>query len=169
MRVITILAETHENGGMQLTADERRQRMAHFVNELKRNGIKLTQQRMEVFRELLKSQDHPDAEAIFKAVRKRMPTISQDTVYRTMWMLLDIGLIGILNNLHAKTRFDANISAHHHFICVRCGIARDFVCEELDNFPLSDAVASLGIAQNTRVEVKGLCLRCSKGKVKQPI
>jgi len=43
---------------------------------------------MEIFREVAQAGDHPDAEKVFQGVRERMPTVSLDTVYRTLWWCL---------------------------------------------------------------------------------
>ena len=72
--------------------------MEWFKEGLRQSGMKRTSQRIEVFRELAKSGNHPHAEGICKGVRKRVPTISQDTVYRTLWTLLDLGLISTLGS-----------------------------------------------------------------------
>ena len=116
---------------MELRPENLKQRMDRFKEALKRAGVKLTHQRLEIFREVAKSGDHPDAETIYKGVRERIPPVSLDTVYRTLWLLLDLGLINTLGP-RDRVRFDANTSSHHHFICKKCGMTRDFNCEEFD-------------------------------------
>lgn len=56
-------------------------KMAHFEQVCRRAGVKLTHQRMEVFREVAESGEHPDADTIYRGVRRRVPTVSLDTVY----------------------------------------------------------------------------------------
>ena len=68
-------------------------RVDRFKSAAAAAGVKLTHQRLEIFREVASSVEHPDAEAVVRSVRKRMPTVSIDTVYRTLWMLNDLGLI----------------------------------------------------------------------------
>jgi Fur family transcriptional regulator, peroxide stress response regulator len=60
------------------------------------SGVRLTDQRLEIFREVAASLDHPDAEAVFRAVQPRVPTVSLDTVYRTLWLLTDLGIVTTL-------------------------------------------------------------------------
>ena len=67
--------------------------MSRLKDALKRSGLKLTHQRLEIFREVATSGIHPNAEKIFNGVRERMSTISLDTVYRTVWLLFDLGLV----------------------------------------------------------------------------
>jgi Fur family peroxide stress response transcriptional regulator len=136
-------------------------RMARFKEECKKSGAKLTHQRMEIFGEVAQTGDHPDAEKVFEGVRKRMPTISMDTVYRTLWWLKDLGLITVMNPLRERVRFDANLNRHHHFVCTQCGLTRDFYSDELDKLELPDSILSIGYAEKTQVEVKGICHTCA--------
>jgi Fur family peroxide stress response transcriptional regulator len=136
--------------------------LAHWTSVAKGAGVKLTHQRLEVFRELAGNEDHPDAESLFRAVRQRVPTVSLDTVYRTLWLLHDLGLITTLGPRREAIRFDVNLDRHHHFVCVRCGLVRDFKSDELDSLQVPEAVKGLGGVLDTRVEVRGVCANCQQ-------
>src|SRR5690242_6170060 len=113
--------------------DRQDRRLQAFQAAVKGAGVKLTHQRLEIFRELAKTEDHPEAETIFEAVRVRVPTVSLDTVYRTLWMLRDLGLVKTLGpNGSDVVRFDVNLERHHHYVCMRCGSVRDFESKELN-------------------------------------
>lgn len=142
--------------------DKGQQRLSRLKDGLKRSGVKLTHQRLEICREIAEASDHPDAETVYEGVRERVPTISRDTVYRTLWLLLDLKLIDTLATSRHRMRFDGNISPHHHFICTRCGEARDVYSEEFDQLRAPDEVKTYGIVQKIQVEIRGLCLGCSK-------
>ena len=101
---------------MKVSETDLEQRMARFEEACRKSGAKLTHQRMEIFGEVAQTGDHPDAERVFEGVRKRMPTISMDTVCRTLWWLKDLGLISVLNPSRERVRFDANLNRHHHFV-----------------------------------------------------
>ena len=139
-----------------------KQRMAHFEQVCRDSGVKLTHQRMEIFREVAQAGDHPDAEKVYQGVRQRVPTVSLDTVYRTLWLLKDLGLVTMLGSPREKTRFDANLSPHHHFVCVRCGLTQDLHCEHFDKLKPPESVKALGYAEATQVEVRGVCLACAE-------
>jgi Fur family peroxide stress response transcriptional regulator len=139
-----------------------KQRMAHFEEVCRHSDIKLTHQRIEIFREVAQSGDHPDVEMVYQGVRKRMPTVSLDTVYRTLWLLKDLGLITVLGSAREKARFDANLSPHHHFVCMRCGLTQDLYCEEFDKLKPPKSVKALGQAETTHVEVRGVCIECTQ-------
>jgi len=140
--------------------------MACFNEACRKSGAKLTHQRMEIFREVAQSTDHPDVEKVYQGVRKRMPTVSLDTVYRTLGWLKELGLITTIGPPRERTRFDANLSHHHHFVCVQCGLTRDFYSDKFDKLALPESIQSIGYVETTQVEVKGFCLKCAaKGKL----
>jgi Fur family peroxide stress response transcriptional regulator len=147
---------------MMIEPEELQKRMNHLTAELRRSGVKLTHQRLEIFREVAKSLDHPDVETIFLGIRRRVPTVSLDTVYRTLWLLIDLGLLTTLGPPRGRVRFDANTSSHHHFICRKCGMTRDFLSPKFDRLKIPNAVKALGSVESTRIEIKGICFRCSK-------
>lgn len=142
--------------------DRAGKRLQHWQAVARDAGIKLTHQRREIFRELASRDDHPDAEAVFQAVRKRVPPVSLDTIYRTLWLLHDLGLVATLGPRHDGIRFDANLEQHHHYVCVRCGLVRDFESDALDALPIPDSLQSLGGIVAARVEVRGVCARCQR-------
>ena len=111
---------------MKVDNEKLNERIARFHTLAREAGIRLTHQRLEIFREVASSEEHPDAESVYRSVKRRMPTVSLDTVYRTLWMLTDLGIIGTLSGKRKSVRFDANIQPHHHFVCIRCGMTRDF-------------------------------------------
>jgi len=146
---------------MDIDHEELKRRVDRVKKTLKRAGVKLTHQRLEIFREAAKSGDHPDAETIYKGVRERIPSVSLDTVYRTLWLLLDLRLIDTLGP-RDRVRFDANTSSHHHFICRTCGLTRDFYCDEFARLKVPAGVKSLGRVETTQMELRGVCHRCAK-------
>jgi Fur family peroxide stress response transcriptional regulator len=140
------------------------QRMAHLTDGLRHAGVRLTHQRLEVCRELAGATDHPDAEAMCRGVRRRVPTVSLDTVYRTLWLLRDLGLIDALTTSRPRMRFDGNPAPHHHFVCTTCGEVYDFSSEEFDQLRVPKEVRAQGTVQKTHVEMRGTCLQCARAK-----
>jgi Fur family peroxide stress response transcriptional regulator len=138
------------------------QRLETMTRTVKDAGIKLTPQRLEVFRVLAGSEEHPSAESVLHQVQGRMPTVSLDTVYRTLWMLHDLGLVTTLGPSSSGVRFDPNCSKHHHYVCVQCGLVRDFESKQLDGLVLPDAVRRFGTIKDAQVEVRGLCAQCQR-------
>ena len=136
--------------------------MADFADLCRRRGIKATHQRTEIYRELARTTEHPDVETIYRRVRKRIPMIALDTVYRTLRALEEKGSISRVCALADRTRFDANTDRHHHFVCTGCGLVRDFYSSELDGFSAPKEVAALGAVKSIHVELRGMCKKCAK-------
>jgi Fur family peroxide stress response transcriptional regulator len=145
---------------MRLSSAQIEGKLADFSGALHAAGVKATHQRIEIYREVLGAEHHPDAEAVYNGVRRRVPTVSLDTVYRTLWLLSGLGLIGTLGQPRERVRFDPNTAPHHHFICTSCGEAIDFTSAEFDALAVPAAAAQLGHVQNAHVELRGVCNDC---------
>lgn len=136
---------------------QREQRLAAAVRE---GGLRLTHQRLEIIRELARAADHPDAEELLRRVRVRVPTISLDTIYRTIAVLADRGLVMPIATRHA-TRFDPDCSPHHHFTCGRCGRLED-VDPDAVAVGAPPALEGVGKIESVHLEMRGVCLLCLK-------
>jgi Fur family peroxide stress response transcriptional regulator len=147
--------------------DKLSQRMDHLKAALRRNGIKLTHQRMIIFQEVAESEEHPNAELVYKAVRRKLPMVSLDTVYRTLGMLQDLDLINILGG-RDRVRFDGNMKPHHHFICSECGLMCDFYSNEFDRLKIPKVVKNFGNGKTIHIEIQGICTECSKKSMVKP-
>ncbi len=137
-------------------------RVAEFSRLARERGLRLTHQRLEVFAEIARREDHPTAEAVYRAMRERVPTVSLDTVYRTLRLLHDWGLLDILGARAEGVRFDPQVEPHHHFVCTRCGHIYDFTSAELDALAIPAAARELGEVSAQRVEVRGICRACEQ-------
>ncbi len=145
------------NGG----ESELQRRLRTFADTCRAKGLKATHQRMEIFRELAGSDEHPDAETVYQGVRQRVPAISRDTVYRTLATLEEHGLIRRAEAVSGPTRFDANTEQHHHYICTVCGGIKDFRSQALDDLPILDSVKMFGTIESAQVQVRGVCVACA--------
>ncbi len=141
--------------------EQTEKRIAMFLAICRQQGVKATHQRTEILRELAGSDEHPDAETIYERVRQRIPAISVDTIYRTLRLLEDRGVISRVGSIRDRTRFDANTDRHHHFVCTACGMIGDFYSEILDRFPVSREVSEMGNVEGVYVELRGVCRNCA--------
>ncbi len=153
---------------MKHDAKELDKRVKAFSEVSRRHGGKVTHQRSEIYRELAKTQEHPDAETIYTRVRKRIPSISLDTVYRTLRLLEDEGLISRVGSISERTRFDANTDRHHHFVCTECGFIGDVYNEEWNTIKSPKDVTLMGKVDSIHVELRGLCNTCRRKKLNNP-
>lgn len=149
---------------MVVSKAEIEQRMERFVRTCRSKGMKVTHQRMEVFRELAGTEDHPDAESIYQSVNQRVPALSRDTVYRTLASLAEYGIVRKAEVLAGKARYDANTDRHHHFVCTECGLVRDVYSEVLNELPIPKDVTALGRVESAHVQLRGVCSVCTRCK-----
>lgn len=147
---------------MPISEDEVKRRVSVFSEALREGGRRLTHQRMEVAREIARSDTHPDVETIYQGVRERVPTVSLDTVYRTLAALEDMRLVNRVNAIAGPTRYDANLDRHHHFVCMRCGLIRDLQDPVLDGVTAPEQTIDLGRVESVKVQFLGICKECER-------
>jgi Fur family peroxide stress response transcriptional regulator len=145
---------------VKIKTKEVQDRVQGFPKVCRNYGIKATPQRSEIYRELVSTDEHPDAETIYARVRRRISSISLDTVYRTLRLLEKKGLISRVGFLGEKTRFDANTARHHHFVCTGCGFIGDIYHEEWNEVRPPQDVRMMGTVNSVHVELRGLCSAC---------
>lgn len=135
-------------------------KMELFEEACRRAGLKLTYQRMEIFRELASSRDHPSAETLYTRLRKKMPTLSLDTVYRTLSVLEQCGLVSKVMTVESQARFEAETDRHHHLICDRCKKIADFEWYSFDSADVPDEVRDWGYIKERKAALHGICSKC---------
>ena len=145
---------------MAVPESEVRRRIRTFGETLRRKGLKVTHQRREIFRELAATDEHPDAETVYQRVSERVPSVSRDTVYRTLATLEAHGLVARTEVLGGPARYDGNTGCHHHFVCTACGAVKDFRSAALDDVPIPRSARSLGRVSSAHVQVRGVCSGC---------
>ena len=137
-----------------------KQDLEHLKQICNEAGIKLTHQRLEIFRELMSGSDHPSAELIHKRLHKKLPTIAIDTVYRTLATFDELGVVKKLHVMNERTLFDTNVDIHHHFICTRCKEVNDICWSDFDKTTLPETVKGIGKVQSRHLEIHGVCNSC---------
>ncbi len=147
------------NGGSKIHGNLT-ERMDAFKERCRQAGLKVTPQRIAVFRTLIESNEHPSAEMVFRQVRKIFPNISMDTVNRTLLMLKEIGAAIVVPGLGGPKRFDGNIQPHHHLICMKCKKIIDFYHEPFDNIQVPQRVKRAFAVSRITVYLEGLCDKC---------
>ena len=141
---------------------ESEERMNAFRAKCRETGLKITPQRMAVYKALVESTAHPSAEAVFRQVRQTFPSISLDTVNRTLLTLSDMGLAFVVEGSGDAKRFDANLKNHQHFKCLKCRRIIDFHHNAFDRIEVPQNLAARFTVLRKTVYVEGLCDRCAK-------
>lgn len=133
----------------------------NFVEMCKASNLKVTPQRMAIYRELVNSTEHPTVDAMFQVVQKEFPNISYDTVSRTMLTFAQIGIVDLVEVFGGAKRFDPNVKSHHHLHCVSCGKIFDFHSDHYNNLDIPDEIQKQFRVISSRVVFKGVCEECS--------
>lgn len=130
------------------------------IKKYKTFGLKLTPQRLAILDYLDGNKEHPSAETIYKAVRKKFPTMSLATVYNTLEFLKKHGYLQELNLEPGKKRFDPDTKSHHHLFCMKCKKILDI---QLDfPLPLIKLEQEGYEVMKTHIEFWGRCPKCKK-------
>jgi len=145
----------HESADLRKSLDR-------FTELCRLANVRVTPQRLAIYKALLRSSDHPDAETLYRRVREEMPTVALDTVYRTLLLLERKKLLFRVGPSGDRARFDGNTEEHHHFVCRSCGLVKDIACEELDAFERPTKTADLDEVEAVHVQLLGLCSNCAQ-------
>ena len=135
-----------------------------FKRKCSEYGLRITPQRVVIYEQLANAKDHPSAETIFKKVRKNLPNISFDTVYRTLLSFSKIGIVNLVEGYGETKRFEPNLHNHHHFRCIQCHKIIDFCNDLYDKLKIPEDIEKQFQVFNKRVVLEGLCKDCGKRK-----
>jgi len=134
--------------------------LSSFMAKCRQHNLKVTPQRIAIFRELTRSKDHPSAVAMFEIIRKQFPSISFDTVNRTLLTFAEIGIADVVEGYGGPRRFDPETESHHHLHCTRCDRIIDFQCEDYDNLAIPEKIRQKFTVLGKRVILNIVCDKC---------
>ncbi|MFA9409689.1 MAG: Fur family transcriptional regulator, partial [Deltaproteobacteria bacterium] len=83
---------------------------------LEERGIKPSAQRVAIARYVLHTDEHPSADEVWARVKQAFPMVSRATIYNTLNLFVEKGLLGHLVLTEGRLVFDSNVDKHHHFI-----------------------------------------------------
>jgi Fur family transcriptional regulator, peroxide stress response regulator len=123
-------------------------------------GYKATPQRLAICKFVLSRNDHPTTEQVYLQVKRKHPTLSRATVYQTLHLLTDIGLLQELKLNDGVTRYDPKTTPHINIICNGCGTVEDYEAVDVDQF-WSKILEGLGFEPTgQRFDVFRFCDQC---------
>lgn len=141
-----------------------------FKEKLKEKGCKLTMQRRSVLDVLLEhSNDHLSTEEIYDKVKGKFPEIGLATVYRTVQLFEEMGIVDRLNFDDGCSRFELasedTVHHHHHLICEQCNKVY-----EVENDLLDDIEKEIESKYNFKIHdhnvmFYGICKDCEEKKI----
>lgn len=144
-----------------------------FKDMLKEKGLKVTNQRVAILKTLAGCPgEHLTTEEIYDLVKPEFPEIGLATVYRTLQLLLELGLIDKVNLDDGYVRYemtlenDENTHHHHHLICLKCGKVFSFEDDLLEELEGRIRVSMDFLVVNHEVKLYGYCKECGKKEKK---
>jgi len=131
-----------------------------LITTLKKKGYKVTTQRLAICKFILSRNDHPTAEQIYQNLRIEYPTISLGTIYKTLHLLKELGLIQELGFNEGSTRYDPDMELHINMVCTNCGKISDYKVENVEKL-WSDIISDLRITpKGQRIDIYYECNDC---------
>ena len=138
-------------------------------------GFRMTMPRQAILDVLSNTTEHLSAEEIYIAVHKNYPNIGLTTVYRTLELVVQMGMVFKFDFGDGRARFELAKGPgakkhHHHLVCTECGRVvdyTDFIDEEKELLALTEAGLSKKYnfaITNHLIQFHGICDKCRKGK-----
>ena len=128
---------------------------------LRSRGMRVTSQRVLIYRALVERGGHLSAERVHEAVAPVLPGVSQQTVYSTLQLLADLGLARRVVAAGGSTRFETRLDEHHHLACERCGAVVDLDVDVAVEPALAAARATGFEPGFASLTVLGRCAGCA--------
>jgi Fe2+ or Zn2+ uptake regulation protein len=132
-----------------------------LVTKLRERGLRVTSQRIMIHRTLCAHAQHLTAEQVLASVSEVLPGTSLPTVYATLELLEQLGLVRRFGTGNGAVLFDSRVEPHAHTVCRRCGAIADLVGTPLGEGPLALAREAGFAPDHAQLVIWGLCKRCA--------
>jgi len=138
-----------------------KQRIDQMLSKLKDHHSRITPQRLAVLKVLAASEGHPSVEQIYEQVKRRFPTTSLATIYKTVTLLKELNEVLELGFPEGSNRYDGHRPyPHPHLICTKCKKIIDPDLSSLEDLA-KEVTKETGFQITThRVDFFGLCREC---------
>jgi len=134
-----------------------------FLERLRRDGHRVTGERLQLFREVYQQHGHIDAEALLRSMQRQGLKISRATIYRNLDLLARYGFVK-KQRLGGHRYLYEHIHAgllHNHLVCTRCGKVAEFVSPAIDALQREICRAHGFDPDQHSLQIHGLCLACA--------
>src|SRR5262245_60136572 len=137
------------------------QRMELFHSRLRERGLKSTSPRDDIAHVFFEMSRHVSAEELYAEVKKINPHVGYATIYRTLKLLKECGLLSERHFDEGQARYEVAGEDHHdHFICESCGKIIEFEDDAMERLQ-QNVARKLGVALDRhKLELYGRCAEC---------
>ena len=132
-----------------------------LIELLRGRGQRVTSQRLVILRDLRRRGRHATAEEVHRSVRDQLPGTSAPTIYATLDLLVQLGLVRRIDTGLGAALYDARTEPHQHTVCRRCARVEDLEGELEPGDLLRRAAATGFRPTGAEVVIFGLCAECS--------
>ncbi len=139
--------------------------------EARRRGVRWTTQRTAIVETLMRSGEHITVDELHRRVRALDATVSPATVYRTVNMLVEIGMVQKRHFAAGSASFEWSLNKDHHdhLVCVHCGAIEEFQHDLIESLQEQVATEYGFLLTTHRMELYGICKACrANGVTAQP-
>jgi len=145
-----------------VNTDAAREILSEYLKS--KGNLRTTPERYAVLDAVLQTQGHFDAETLYYRLITGGTKISKATVYNTLDLLQDCGLVSKYRFAEKTSRYEKAFGRphHHHMICLGCGDILEFVSEKLERIQVEVCGEKQFDAQSSTLQIFGLCARCQK-------
>lgn len=133
-----------------------------IIKTFRNSGYRATPQRIAISRYILSNHEHLTAQKAYLEVKKTHPTVSLATIYNTIKILKETGLILELNLYQGETRFDPITEPHAHLLCLQCGGISDWMDPIMPKLIDKISADANFTVTGSIFELKGICEGCAK-------
>ena len=133
-----------------------------IIKTFRKNGYKATPQRIAISRYILRNHEHPTAQKAYLEVKKIHPTVSLATIYSTLKILKETGLILQLDLPAGQTRFDPNTEPHGHLLCLQCGNISDWMDPIIPKLIARISADANFTVIGSSLDLNGVCESCDR-------
>ncbi|MGE5602897.1 MAG: Fur family transcriptional regulator [Nitrososphaerales archaeon] len=133
---------------------------------LRTTGRRLTGQRQLLLQLIEEHGGHLDAHELYRLASERNPRLSLSTVYRTMNLLRDLGLVSEVHLGEEHHHYELRPTSEHcHLVCVNCGKVVEIGCDLIEQLKAKVAEQHDFEITEAQVDLVGLCAECRREQV----
>jgi Fur family ferric uptake transcriptional regulator len=132
------------------------------LSALKERGYRMTPQRRAIVREIMRIRGHISPQGVAGRLRERLPGVNDSTVYRTLELLEELGILAHAHLGAGPEYHHADRHDHVHLVCSRCGTEQQIAAGDLGPMKKLVAAKSGFLPDFTHFAISGLCEACRR-------